>query len=98
MSGLECPYCEEDLDDPDDCYEPDDVYEEQCPHCEKYFIFTLSYSVDYSSEKADCLNGSPHDYQKINGGPHEYFVNKRRCSMCGTEKVLEEGDAEYVKI
>lgn len=91
-SSLECPYCEEELDDPDDCYKEDEVYEHSCRHCEQNFTFTLSYSVYYESEKADCLNGGEHDWKPINGSPAEYFVNKRRCSMCDRQMTIKKDD------
>ena len=31
--SLECPYCEAEIDDPDDCYETHVTYEHECPHC-----------------------------------------------------------------
>lgn len=54
---LHCPYCEEPIDDPDDCYEPCRDYVHECPHCDKSFVFQVEYSRDYSASKAECLNG-----------------------------------------
>ena len=85
MSNLECPYCDADLDDPDDCYKEDETYEEHCPHCDKRFVFTLSYSVSYTAYEAPCLNGEDHKWKKINGCPAEYFENRRRCEYCDKE-------------
>ncbi len=91
MGDLYCPYCDENLGDHfDDCYEADTEYEHECSKCEKNFIFTISYYPTYSGEKADCLNGAEHDYQKINGIPREHFENKRRCSMCSKEIIVNK--------
>ena len=93
MGTLECPYCEKELNDPDDCYKEDETYEERCRHCDKQFVFTLSYSVSYHSYKADCLNEADHDWKPITGYPEEYFKNRRRCSMCDREKTIKESEA-----
>lgn len=95
--SLECPYCEEEIEDPDDCYEPDVTYDHECPHCGKNFIFTVEYTRDYHADKAPCLNGESHDWRKISGAPRYHFVNRRRCHYCDKEKVLKPGDDDYVE-
>jgi DNA-directed RNA polymerase subunit RPC12/RpoP len=91
MNNLTCPYCEHDCGDYiDDCHEPDTQYEYTCPECDKNFIFSISYYPTFSSEKADCLNGAEHNFEKITGYPIEYFENKRRCSMCSKEIIVEK--------
>ncbi len=89
MSDLQCPYCDADLDDPDDCYKEDEAYEGHCPYCDKGFVFTLSYSVSYEATQAPCMNGEPHDWKEIHGSPKEYFENRRRCSYCDQEKTID---------
>lgn len=83
--SIECPYCGSELDDPEDCHETNKTYQHQCEHCEKYFVFILDYTVNYYPDKADCLNGSGHDLQRIHGWPRIFFAGKRRCSMCDEE-------------
>lgn len=91
MTNLYCPYCDEDLgNNVDDCHEPDTQYEYECDKCGKNFTFTIEYDPCFSSEKADCLNGGEHDFKEINGVPREFFKNKRRCSMCSEEIVVED--------
>ncbi len=86
MGDLYCPYCDEEIGSHvDDCYEQDVEYEHECPKCEKNFIFNISYSPNFDSWKADCLNGEKHNYEKMCGYPKELFVNRRRCSMCSKE-------------
>ena len=84
MYKCTCPYCSETMDDPDECYEPDVTYEHECPHCEKNFVFTVDYIRTYSANKADCLNGGEHNYQKTKTYPPEYA--RMRCTMCDDEK------------
>lgn len=84
--SIECPYCEAELDDPDDCHKTDETYQHQCSNCDKYFVFTLDYTVNYYIDKADCLNGEQHDWQRINGWPKMLFAGKRRCSMCDEQR------------
>ena len=89
MTDLFCPYCEHEQDYYEDPLDDDETTEIECDNCKKNFIITAHYSVDYSSEKADCLNGAEHDYQEITGYPKEYFADKRRCSMCGKTITIE---------
>lgn len=86
MSSLECPYCEKEIDDPDDMYDPCKNYELECPHCEKSFVFEVEYERYYSASKADCLNGAEHKYSITKTYPKRYA--KMRCEMCQDEKPL----------
>lgn len=85
MSNLQCPYCDYELEDPDDAYQEDRTYQECCPDCKMNFTFTLCYRVHYSSYEAPCLNGSPHEFKPISGSPHEYYKNRMRCIHCEKE-------------
>ena len=89
---LYCPYCRSGMDDPDDCYEQDVTYEHECPYCEKSFVFTIEYTRTYSADKADCLNGAEHDYQKTKTFPVEFA--RLRCTMCQHEKPIPKGSNE----
>jgi hypothetical protein len=86
MFNCICPYCDKSMDDPDDCYEEGVDYQEQCPHCEKNFTFTIGYTRNYYAEKADCLNGGEHNYKKTMTIPEQYA--RLQCTMCGDEKPL----------
>jgi hypothetical protein len=83
--SLECPYCEKEIKDPDECYEQCVDYEHECPHCEKMFVFQVEYTRDYSAYKADCLNDGEHRYKeqkRYGSGEPEIFS---RCQDCGHE-------------
>ena len=86
---IECPYCEKEIEEPDECPDPSERYEHQCPECDKNFTFTIDYTKDFYPDKADCLNGVPHDYQPIKGAPDWWFKGKRRCSMCQNQIEVE---------
>jgi DNA-directed RNA polymerase subunit RPC12/RpoP len=63
MAQIECPYCGHKYDlNTDDSHgvEENMTYEESCPNCKKWFTFTTQISLDHSTSKADCLNGSKH--------------------------------------
>lgn len=79
---LECPYCDAELADPDDCHEPTD-YEHECPECGKSFKFEVEYERTYHAYKADCLNDGEHKWAQRVGAPAAYFVGKFRCEVCG---------------
>lgn len=94
MDDIECPYCNKSFDIcNDDGHGTEDgtTYEEQCPHCEKYFVFTSSIMFHYSPEKAPCLNGEPHKYKKVVGFPEEAFKDLFRCEYCAVERELRGG-------
>lgn len=87
MKDIECPYCEKwfniSNDDGHGCDESK-KYEQQCPNCEKNFVFTVSYTPNYSAEKAPCLNGGNHNWKRA------FYLSLgrifMRCSCCGEER------------
>ena len=81
MNDCECPYCGADVEIcHDDCYgyEEDQIYEDSCSACGKNFAYTICLSVDHYPYKADCLNGSEHDYKS--------YGDRERCRQCGEFK------------
>ncbi len=88
MSSIECPYCDADCGIPDSEYNDGEAYEWDCDSCGKNFIFHSEQSIDYYSNKAPCLNGEEHQWEKINGYPMECFKGKYRCIFC--DKRMEE--------
>ena len=88
-NDVECPYCgagQEINHDDGQGYAEDELHQQECSACEKTFVFWTTISFDYSPQKADCLNGSEHDYEKTHTYPPE--AARLRCKMCGDEKSL----------
>lgn len=93
---INCPYCqaEQNINHDDDYgYQEEEVHQQECNNCLKNFIFTTSIIYSYYPEKADYLNGSPHDYKPTRTFPR-FFV-KMECSVC--EERREPTKEERVK-
>lgn len=91
MNDVDCPYCGEEIEichDDGHGLDEDRLHEDQCPHCDKRFVFSTFISVSHEAEKADCLNGSDHDYQPTSTYPPER--RRLRCSVCGEEKPMPD--------
>lgn len=58
---LVCPYCGYEFSDSWECGEDSDDY--QCEKCSKRFVYTSDTTRTFTSSKADCLNGAPHDWK-----------------------------------
>lgn len=85
---VECPYCgnKQNINhDEGYGYEEDEVYEQECPECEKIFIYTTTISFSYDVSKADCLNGAEHKMEKVWQANPPLFPNWKRCKVCGYE-------------
>ena len=83
MDDIECPYCEhgqEICHDDGFGYEEGCLHEIQCSNCDKYFTFTTSIIFSYEAHKADCLNGSNHNYRKTITAPRKY--TRMECTDC----------------
>jgi translation initiation factor 2 beta subunit (eIF-2beta)/eIF-5 len=88
---VECPYCGAGNDivhDDNYGYREDELYQQQCSKCDNYFTFTTTIHFYYDVEKADCLNGGEHQYEKTKTFPREYA--KMRCKDCGDEQPIKE--------
>lgn len=89
---IECPYCGEYTDEPDESYEEDENYEVNCKHCDKYFFASPYYLKCWNdAKKAPCLNGGDHDYV------HEITaygdkVRKYKECECGKKLLVSEID------
>ena len=86
MTEIECPYCEADCGVPEDPSGEGEWDQEECPKCEKSFVYYPEYSIDFYSQKAPCLNGGEHTWEPICGAPKEYFKDKFRCKNCNKEE------------
>ena len=82
---VECPYCGagQEINHNDGYgYEEGKRHEQQCGECDKNFVFNTSISLDYEVEKADCLNGEPHELEKVVHCPNGIFPDWVRCKNC----------------
>ncbi len=77
---LKCPYCNKEIEAPDDePYDQGDYGQMDCHHCQKRFGFQVEYERTYQDIKQlPCENGEPHDFQDISH-PKGYF---KTCSYC----------------
>lgn len=94
---IECPYCGEDQEinhDDGAGYAEDELHQQQCGNCDKYFVFTTSIHYYYDASKADCLNGSEHDFQETNTYPK--CCTRLKCTMCHEQNKLPR-DSETIK-
>ena len=97
MKDVECPYCgtEQDISHDDgQGYAEDEQHQQWCRNCEKYFVFTTSISFSYDASKADCLNGSPHNFKSTQTWPKEF--TRMRCEDCGEERKLTEAEKQQL--
>lgn len=90
----ECPYCGEDTESDLFCDEPlrdGESSETECPKCGKMFMASASWSVDYTTWKAPCLNEEGnHDWKPVTGYPEEFFKGKYRCTYCGKQETRKD--------
>lgn len=93
MEKVECPYCEDYVEiDPSnqEHYEGTCVYE--CPNCSKNFEVFAEPTIHYSSigKKAECLNGTEHNWIQTIGFPEIYFKGKYHCEDCSATVTFKE--------
>jgi hypothetical protein len=84
MSDTNCPYCGADVEiDHDGGYgcNEGETHQQECPKCDKTFIYQTMISFDYDVAKADCLNGAEHQFERTQTYPPEFA--KLRCKVCG---------------
>jgi len=94
---IDCPYCGhyQDINHDDGFgYTEDELHEMECENCEKSFVFTTSIIFHYMGYKADCLNGSEHNYEAQTCFPREF--TKMVCSDCGLERKPTEEEFKLI--
>lgn len=94
---VECPYCgagQEICHDDGYGYKEGELFQQECPKCERAFVFTTSISFYYEAYKADCLNGAEHKFKPTRTFPKEF--TKMRCEDCGEERELTEEERKEI--
>jgi DNA-directed RNA polymerase subunit RPC12/RpoP len=90
---IECPYCEHEFDlchDDGAYYDQNEREEVECPECEKRFMVRSSITWDFEGEKADCLNGEPHKWEKrYSLKVFPQFSNMEICHECGNTQTIK---------
>lgn len=97
MNEAECPYCgntQEICHDDGYGMSEDGVYAQECELCTQTFVYTISFSIDYTTRKADCLNGGYHKYRPSITNPVAY--TNMRCIDC--DDVRDCTDSEMSQI
>ena len=87
MHDVECPYCGRDVEiNTDDGYglEEDQTYQQECEDCGKTFVYTTTILIVHHAEKAECLNGAPHNMRPVTCYP-PCWPDWVRCTACGEE-------------
>ncbi len=95
---IECPYCgqEQNINHDDGFgYEEGVKHEMECEACDKYFTFETSISFYYEPYKADCLNGSDHNYKLNYTYPSQW--TKMECQDCGATRDLTEEESDVLR-
>ena len=90
---LECPYCENEIEichDDGFGYQEGVKHSQECPHCNKSFVFETSIIVNYYPEKSDCLNDGSHNYKRTVTCPIEFSMME--CVSCGHTRDMTEDE------
>lgn len=92
---ITCPYCKKliEQESPED-FEQDVTYQAECPWCFKNFVYTVSVFISINADKADCLNGTEHNFKLTHTIPKEY--SRMRCTMCDEERPLTPEEKEVL--
>jgi hypothetical protein len=88
MPDFDCPYCDAPFEvchDDGHGYDEDRLHEDECGACGKKFVFRTYISIDHFPEKADCLNGAPHQMEAVTYAPKGLYEHWFRCATCGLE-------------
>lgn len=90
MSELICPYCDKECEADFELNQEDRVYDHECEHCDKTFVYRLSYVIHYFEDPAPCLNQeSDHEWVQDRGWPEEHFIGKQHCKVCDKRREVK---------
>jgi len=97
IEDIVCPYCgkwNEVCNDDGHGMVEDHLYQDECIHCEKVYVFTSCIDISYSPYAAECLNGADHQYKKTTTIYNEFVL--MRCINC--EEVRQPTEKEWFDI
>lgn len=90
---IECPYCEKNEDDPDDCHDSSTTYFTECSHCGKEYSFSLEYEVRYYPSTIPCNDGELHKWKfQYNWNDDDHYY----CQYCAKEDVRKKTHNEPI--
>lgn len=79
---LVCPYCGYEKTDSWEYHEDEGGVD--CDECDKSYLYTRVVTVEYITDKCDCINGDgPHSWRKVSGVAWLYY-----CPKCNTHKLF----------
>lgn len=87
MREIECPYCEKDNEYDTEQNAEDVPHQMECRECEKTFVFYVSYCPSFSSCKADCLNGAPHQWEDMLRGDEYMLEHYENCWLIFANRI-----------
>ncbi len=82
---INCPYCDKAMEinhDDGYGYQEDEIYQQECGHCDKTFVYTTSINFYYEATQAECLNDGEHKYKPMKWTG---FPDAKICETCGDE-------------
>lgn len=97
MNDVECPECGHEHDIKIDGWsdvQEDNIYDNTCPSCNKIYCYSFSVVRNYEAHKADCQNGSDHDWKPMKIYPL-HWPDARYCRDCGLEDRGKFVELEY---
>jgi hypothetical protein len=99
LSEVNCPYCdaqqEINHDDGYGYYEGH-TYKQECLKCEKTFVYTTTLVLYYETYKADCLNGSEHEWEPTKTFP--ICLKRMRCKLCDEKRDMTKEEKVFFEI
>lgn len=94
---IDCPYCGhyQEINHNDGYgYEEDTAHNQTCESCDKTFVYFTSISFNYDSQKADCLNGSDHEFEVSCTVPRRF--SKMVCKHCDEKRLPNSKELEII--
>ena len=93
QDNIVCPYCGKEHEWDNDIEPREDSQQFDCYECEKTFLIYASITINWSSKKADCLNGASHKWSEWRQIYNDIY--DRQCKVCNSnERIKKEAPDE----